>query len=230
VIILDDISCHWTTISIENLTIEIAGGQIQALLCADSGFFNLLMRLFSGSLALEGGVITIDGLRGGVMPAEANVACLERIVDAGDFDADVQVDHWLSFIRNLLQVPEERLLEMLIKFSFPREWRRKRLKDLETEQFRLLYAALQCARPCRNWIIHDFCRGVEKALERKINRIWMQKRDQGEALLYLTNDLFYASEIADRIGFIKHGQLVFTLPAEELKEMDFQKLHRQFLG
>ena len=64
----------------------------------------------------------------------------------------------------------------------------------------------------------------------KFNKLLLQKKAQGRAILYLGSDIFYASEIADRVGFIKNGRLLFEADAADLKEMDIKDLYLKFLN
>lgn len=215
---------------IENLSIEIPDGQIYGLLCSEPGIRHLFPRLFSGSLKPVSGDILIDGSPPVKERRPESVVCLDRVTQVDGFDTEVIVKHWVDFLVSILRLSHKEFMEMLIKFNFPEEYGNKRLKDLDADLFRILFAAIQFTRPARNWLIHDFCKGVEKKFETKFNRLLMQKREQKNAVIYLTNDIFYVSEIADRVGFLKKGMLTFEVNADELKEMDFKELYLKFLS
>lgn len=229
-IILSNLFCKDKGAHIENLNIEVSDGQVYGLLCSEPGIRNLFPRLFSGSLKPVSGEVLIDGAPPVKGKTPETIVCLDRITQVDGFDTEVIVKHWVDFLVSILRLSQKEFTEMLIKFNFPEEYSNRRLKDLDADLFRVLFAAIQFTRPVRNWLIHDFCKGVEKKFETKFNRLLMQKREEKHAVLYLTNDIFYVSEIADRVGFLKKGMLTFEVNAEELKEMDFKELYLKFLS
>jgi ABC-type multidrug transport system ATPase subunit len=64
----------------------------------------------------------------------------------------------------------------------------------------------------------------------KFNKLLLQKKAAGNSILFLGSDIFYAAEIADRVGFIKNGRLMFEAPAADLKDMDIKDLYSKFLN
>jgi ABC-type Na+ transport system ATPase subunit NatA len=106
----------------------------------------------------------------------------------------------------------------------------KKVRDLPPEIFRQVYLALCLARDEPNIVINDFIKGTEKSLEMKFNKLLLQKKAAGQAILYLGNDIIYAAEIADRVGFIKNGHLLFEAEAVDIKDMDIKDLYYKFLS
>jgi ABC-type Na+ transport system ATPase subunit NatA len=104
------------------------------------------------------------------------------------------------------------------------------VRDLSPDIFKQAYLAICLACECGNIVINDFIRGAEKSFELKFNKLLLQKKAQGQAILYLGSDIFYASEIADRVGFIKDGRLLFEADAADLKDMDIKDLYLKFLN
>ena len=76
-------------------------------------------------------------------------------------------------------------------------------------------------------MINDFIHGAEKSFELKFNKLLLQQKARGRSILFLGNDIFYASEIADRVGFIKNGHLLFEADAADLKDMDIKGLYSE---
>jgi ABC-type Na+ transport system ATPase subunit NatA len=104
------------------------------------------------------------------------------------------------------------------------------VRDLAPDIFRQVYLAICLAADRADIVINDFIRGSEKSFELKFNKLLLQKKAQGQAILYLGNDIFYASEIADRAGFIKNGRLLFEADSADLKDMDIKDLYLKFLN
>lgn len=212
---------------IENFSLEVKNSQIVSLLCAEETQRKILFDSISGYRPIQKGSIRF--WEGSSQRLPLTVIGLDKITLLEDWEIEIPVKHWLTFIEGVLDVRMEDVLEMMIKMSFPDYYLYRSIKELPIEYIRILIASIHFAQKGRNWVIHDFCKGAEKWLELKFSRLLFQKRESGDSILYITNDLFLSSEISDRICFIKHGQIIFEARSEELREMDFKELYSRFL-
>ncbi|MCP4154940.1 MAG: hypothetical protein GY757_44870 [bacterium] len=55
-------------------------------------------------------------------------------------------------------------------------------------------------------------------------------KQSGCSILYLSDDVFFASEIGDRVGFMKKGKLLLELNSRKMKNMSLQELYFQFMA
>jgi ABC-type Na+ transport system ATPase subunit NatA len=104
------------------------------------------------------------------------------------------------------------------------------VRDLAPETFKLAYLAICLAANSANVVINNFIKGSGKNFELKFNKLLLQQKAAGRAILFLGSYIFYASEIADRVGFLKNGRLMFEAAAADLKEMDIKDLYLKFLN
>ena len=119
-----------------------------------------------------------------------------------------------------------------MKFDlFERDLRRK-IKHVDPFDFKAVYLALSIANDHRNIVIYDFIDEGEKEFESRFNKLLMDIKAQGRAILYLTGNIFYAYRIADRVSFIKDGFLMPSDPivSDDLKEMDMMTLYKKYLS
>ncbi len=216
------------SVLLENLNLRVDNGEIVCLLANQPRLWPLLGLRLSGFCRWGEGGLRLDG--GGAGSHADSLAYVERLLSPADFETEAALSGWLRFLDRAAGVSTERVWQTLIRFNLRPEDQRQRLSDLPADQFKAFYLAVRLAGDARNIVIHDFCKGAEKSFELKFNRLLLQKKEQGAAILYLSDDIFYASEIADRVGFIKAGRLLLETSAVDLKEMDFQELYRKFLS
>ncbi len=124
----------------------------------------------------------------------------------------------------------ENVYKTLLFGNFHERQLKKMMRDLTPETFKLAYMAACFAADHANIVINDFIRGAEKSFELKFNKLLLQKKIAGDSILFLGSDIFYAAEIADRVGFIKNGRLIFEAVAADLKDMDIKDLYSKFFS
>jgi len=186
--------------------------------------------VLGGFQPLSAGECLFDGCRQGNGNCVSPPALIDRIGDAADFETEARVADWIDFLCSGCDLDRESLFRTLMVCNFHERHLKKRIRELSPELFQQVYLAASLAPGRRNIVINDFIRGAEKGFELKFNKLLLQQKGEGRAILCLGGDIFYASEIADRVGFIKNGRLLFEADAAELKEMDIKGLYLKFLN
>jgi len=214
---------------LSGLSLEVAAGEIYFLLNRLDQDNDFLFRILSGFQAAGSGEISYDGLRllGAVHPQTA--VFIERVNDRADFDTEVRLGQWLDFLC-AQGLGRENIYKTLLVGNFHERQLKKMVRDLAPETFKLAYLAICLADEGANVVVNDFIKGAEKSFELKFNKLLLQKKAAGGSILFLGSDIFYASEIADRVGFLKNGRLMFEAAAADLKEMDIKDLYLKFLN
>ncbi len=212
---------------LDPLSLEIADGEIYFLL--DRLGFDLLFHVLGGLRHADTGEVLFTGA------AEENGArdgavFINRVSDVADFETEARIADWIDFLCSACGYNRESILKTLLVCNFHERHLKKKARDLAPEIFKQAYLAVCLADDSPNLVINDFIRGAEKGFELKFNKLLLQKKAEGRAILYLGSDIFYASEIADRVGFIKNGRLLFEADAADLKDMDIKDLYLKFLN
>jgi ABC-2 type transport system ATP-binding protein len=229
VIAIRDLGFSGAGLSLHRFGLEVRNGEIFFLLSSEEGMTARLFGMAGGFLPIPEGAIAFDGEDVRPWRAVERSAFLEKISDKADFETEASLGDWLDFMIDACSLSREACIETLVRMNFSERDLKKRVREVEMDVFKMVYLAVEFARDRPNVVIHDFCRGGEKNFEFRFDRLLVRKRDEGKAILYLTEDIFYAAQIADRIGFIKRGQLLFEATADDLREMDIQQLHTRFL-
>lgn len=214
---------------LSDLSLEVAKGEIYFLLNRLEQGNDFLFRTLSGFQPVVSGEISFDSVRcarGERLPA---AVFIDRVNDCADFDMEARLGHWLDFVC-ATGLSRENIYKTLLLGNFHERQLKKMVRDLAPETFKLAYLAVCLAADSANVVINDFIRGAEKSFELKFNKLLLQKKAAGRSILFLGNDIFYASEIADRVGFIKNGRLMFEAAAGDLKDMDIKDLYLKFLN
>ena len=213
-----------------DVSLQVRSGEIYFLLnrqnLSNDFFFNVLR----GFLAPKGGEIYYDDCRQTVAERSLLAAFINKVVDAADFETEARIGDWIDFLCCCGKLPRDNVLQTLMVLNFNEKKLLNKVRDLTPELFRQVYLALCLAPDAPNIVINDFIKGTEKSLEMKFNKLLWQKKAAGQSILYLGNDILYAAEIADRVGFIKNGNLLFETDAVEIKDMNIKDLYYKFLS
>jgi len=229
-IILKNLCLQHRDFHLSDISLQVQGGEIYFLLNRQNVSNDSLFNALSGFRALDGGEIWYDGCCQSRGEPPRSVALVNRVVDTTDFETEARVGAWIDFFCSGRNLPYENVLQILMVLNFNEMNLQKKVRDLPPEIFRQVYLALCLAADAPNIVINDFCKGTEKSLELKFNKLLWKKKAAGQAILYLGNDILYAAEIADRVGFIKNGHLLFEAEAADIKEMDIKDLYSKFLS
>jgi len=212
-----------------HLSLEVREGEIYFLLNRMDQDNDVLFRVLGGFQAVGSGEIFYDGIPLRATEQPKATIFIERIKDRADFDAEAALGHWLDFLC-AHGLDRESIYKTLLVGNFHERQLKRMVRDLTPEAFKLSYLAACLAADHGNIVINDFVRGAEKSFELKFNKLLLQQKVAGNAILFLGGDIFYAAEIADRVGFIKNGRLIFEAAASDLKEMDIKDLYSKFFG
>jgi len=221
-----ELSLECSEVYLDSLSLEVTGGEIYILLNRLGQDSDLLFRVLSGSQAPTSGEILFDGCRQDV---QAVAAFIDRVASGAEFETEARVGDWIDFLC-ATGLSRENLYKNLLVCNFHERHLKKKIRELAPELFKQVYLAACLAPEHENIVINDFIRGAEKGFELKFNKLLLQQKAQGRAILFLGGDILYASEIADRVGFIKNGHLLFEADAAELKDMDIKGLYQKLLN
>ncbi len=213
------------------LDLTVEDGEFFCLMCKYGTYVTALFRMLQGVRRIQHGRISVDD-----QPVEPGaglpLAQVDRIVDPVDYESEITLWDFIEYFTRRNKVLIARVLETLLVFNLFEKNLRKKVKQAEPADFKAVCLALLLADEHPNIVVFDFVRGEGKDFELNFNRLMREKIKEGKALLYLTSDLFYAYQVADRVSFIKNGYMVPERPIlyEDLKEMDVMKLYKQYMS
>lgn len=213
---------------ISSLDLQIEAGECYVLLSSGETAVNHLINIFSGLERNFKGGVKIDGrdIRGNWNLGREKAVCLSC---DREWPPDMRVRNLIAFSRERAEISAEELEEILIKFNLENH-ADKRLHELEEVDWRNILFALVQLKGCKNYIIRDFARGMPLDFNLEFKKHIQQMKQNGFSILYLSDDVFFAPEIGDRVGFLRKGKLLLELKAARMKKMSLRELYFQFLA
>jgi ABC-type Na+ transport system ATPase subunit NatA len=213
---------------ISQLDLMVEEGETYVLLSSGTEAIHHLINIFQGLEKDYTGTVEIDHLD--IRPHWKY--CAGRMVylsNGSQWPQDLKTSSLVSYFRENIDISEDDLEELLITLNLE-EKRHKRLSELEEVEWRNILFSLARLKKSKNYIIWDFVRGMPLDFVLEFKKRVHQLKRKGCSILYLSDDVFFASEIGERIGFLKKGKLLLELKASNMKRMRLKELYYQFLA
>jgi ABC-2 type transport system ATP-binding protein len=213
---------------ISHLNLQVDDSESYVLLSSGDTAVNHLINIFSGLERDFKGIVEVDNIdiRSNRDYSHKNIVLLNN---GSQWPPGMKVGHMIAFFKKTMNIPEDEFEELYIKLNLD-TIHQKRISDLEEVEWRRILFSMVQLKKSKNYIFRDFARGMPLDFNIEFKRSVHQMRNNGCAILYLSNDVFFAPEIGDRIGFMKKGKLLLELKASKMKKMRLRELYFQFLA
>lgn len=213
---------------ISDLSLQVKAGETFVLLSSGERVSNHLINIFTGRERDFSGTVKIDqqNILTDLKELRKNLVYIGK---ESDWPPVIRIKDIMGFLRRITRISEEEYEEFKIKMNLD-QLNCYRINDLEeVEKRRLLFSIVQLGKS-NNYVIHDLAKGmpIDFILEFKENI--RQLKHNGCSILYISDDVFFAPEIGDRIGFLKKGKLLLELKGRKVKRMDLKELYFRFLA
>ncbi len=213
---------------ISGLDIHVPDGESYVLLSAHDSTFDHLTNIFAGMERDFTGEVRLD---------DADICsdrdrCRKNIVllsTGRQWPLDMKIGTVVSFFKRNLNIPEEEFEELYIELNIDRIYHHK-ISELEEVEWRQILFALARLKKSKNYVFRDFAGGMTLDFNLEFKKSISRMKNRDCSILYLTDDVFFAPEIGDRVGFMKKGKLLLELKASKMKKMELKELYFQFLA
>ena len=215
---------------LNHISLDVKDGEIYVLMCKSERCSAAITNIMAGFQTVKEGEFRVDS-RPVTRRWNRPMIIINRLEDPMDFEPDLKLRDIVDFHCSVGKLKKKRVLEMLLLFNLFEEDLNKKVRHADAVEIKMLYISLLLSKDCNNIVINDFIRGEEKEFELKFNRVLLQMKKEGKAILYLTGDIFYAYRIADKVSFLKNGYLVPAEPilSKDLKELDAMEVYKKYL-
>jgi len=227
-----NVSFHYKTKLVENLSLEIKDREIYFLIIKDDDIRLAITQVLLGNIILNNGYVEVNGQKCFGDELKKNLVLIDNLSDFNNVVDDLNFKILLDFYCNIWKLNHRDVFINLVSLHVPLEELKKRLNFQNLDLLKKIYISLYLARGTDNIVIHNVCKGMDKAFTMAVNELLIQKRNESKSILYLTDDISFGFKIADRLSFIKEGYLMPDQPilAKDFKEMDVVKLYTTYLS
>jgi ABC-2 type transport system ATP-binding protein len=203
-------------VAVENLSVEIRKGEIFGLLGPNGAGKTTSIKMITGLLKPDSGVVTINGEEVGETDNRQNVGvCPQEVVLWNNLTCYEQ----LVFIASMYKVPQKiakiRAMELLNKLGL-QEKRNKLVKTLSGGMQRRMNMLMALMHDPEILILDEPEAGLDPQ-SRVMVREFICSMAKTKTIVFTTHNMDEADRLCDRIAIIDHGKMLVTDTPENLK-------------
>ncbi len=214
---------------LDGVSFTVAEGEIFALLGGNGAGKSTTLLAFLGFLEPLEGEVLVNGtsVHGDVASARSAIAYLpEAAALYGHMTAYENLDYFL----HLAGKPASRdgLDAALDRVALPEEARSRRLQSYSKGMRQKTAIALALLRETPIMLLDEPTSGLDPVAIDEFHDLVKTLAQGGQTILMVTHDVYGACQVADRVGLLRHGQLVGSFSAGNGKRIDTETVHAAF--
>lgn len=216
---------------LDALNLRVGPGEIYCLLGAKGAGKTTAINLFLGFTEPTAGKARIDGIDVAREPLRVK----EKVAYLADTTAFY---HRLTALENLAffarlggrrGVTRHECEMSLREVGLPEAAFTQRLSQFSPGMVRKLGIAAALIKGAPALLLDEPLSGLDPKAAAELVEILEALRDQGKALLVTLQDLFWARQLADRVGILQEGRQVLARSREELRYENLEKLYLDYM-
>ncbi len=203
------------TIALQDVTIEVASGQILALVGENGAGKSTLMKVLSGAIKADAGQMWLDGQPYSPSnPLEARQAGVAMIYQ------ELSLTPHLSVQENIMLGAEpsrmgivrwkevrRRAIEAIKEFDNPELAPDARVSKLSVGSQQLVEIARALATGCRVLVLDEPTSSLTRQDVERLFEIIEQLKQQGKAIVYISHFIEEVRRVADKVTVLRDGQV-----------------------
>ena len=206
--------------SVDDLSLEIKNGEIFGFLGPNGAGKTTTIKMITGILNSDEGLINIDGKNIKTEPVEAKKQ-FGYVPDSPDMFLKLKGIDYLNFIADIYEVQiEERKqkIEYLAKeFEIYDNLQDTMQSYSHGMRQKIMVISVLLHNP-KNWILDEPMTGLDPKSSFKLKELMKKHTQAGNSVFFSTHILEVAEKLCDRVGIINKGKLIFDGTVKELKD------------
>lgn len=215
-------------LALDALNLRVEAGEIYCLLGAQGSGKTTAINLFLGFTEPTAGRAWIDGVDVAREPLRAK-ARAAYLADTTAFYRRLTALENLGFFARLggRRAPTHDCEMALREVGLPEAAFTQRMGEFSPGMARKVGIAAALMKEAPALLLDQPFLGLDPKSAAELAELLESVRDRGRALLITMQDLFWARQLADRVGILQEGRQVLTRTREELQ---YENLERLYLG
>ncbi|HEY4595164.1 MAG TPA: ABC transporter ATP-binding protein [Thermoanaerobaculia bacterium] len=218
-------------LALDALNLQVEAGEIYCLLGAQGSGKTTAVDLFLGFTEPTAGRAWIDGVDVAQEPLRAK-ARAAYLADTTAFYRRLTALENLEFFARLggRRAPTRHDCEMALReVGLPEAAFTQRMGGFSLGLVRKVGIAAALMKEAPALLLDQPLQGLDPKSAAELVELLESVRDRGRALLITMQDLFWARQLADRVGILQEGRQVLTRTREELQYENLERLYLDYM-
>ncbi|MCK8494865.1 ABC transporter ATP-binding protein [Spirosoma sp. RP8] len=214
--------------SLNALNLTVNAGEIFCLLGQNGAGKTTTINLFLGFIQPTSGKATINGLTVANHPKETKkfLAYLPETVMLYPNLTGLENLQFFSKLAGFSYKLDELTL-ILAEAGLQTEAHAKRVGSYSKGMRQKVGIAIALAKQAKVLLLDEPTSGLDPKASNEFSDLLLKLSDKGTAILMATHDIFRSKEVGTRIGIMRAGHLVETLPAADLTANELEAIYLQ---
>ena len=215
------------TLALDALNLRVETGEIYCLLGAKGAGKTTAVNLFLGFQAPTAGRARIAGIDVQEEPLRAK-AQVAYLADTTAFYPRLTLLQNLRFFARLGGRSDPGLHDCkmaLREVGLPELDFNRRVSELGPGEVRKLGLAAALMKEATALLLDEPLSGLDPKAAAEVVELLAEMREQGKAILFTMQDLFWARQLGDRVGILQEGRQVLIRTREELRYENLERLY-----
>ncbi|WP_422104075.1 ABC transporter ATP-binding protein [Winogradskyella sp.] len=216
--------------AVENLSLDIAEGEILGLLGANGAGKSTTIHMLLGFVKPDSGAIHIDDI-----DAINNSESARKIV--GYIPENVSLYPHLSGVENLdyfckianLKYNKSELKAFLSTCGLQEEAHQQRVSSYSKGMRQKVGIAIAYAKKAKVLLLDEPASGLDPLAGNELSELLKTLALSGTSILMASHDIFRVREVCHRIGILKNGVLVKELHSKDVSANELEALYLQYM-
>jgi ABC-2 type transport system ATP-binding protein len=219
-------------LALNNVSFEVAPGQIYAMLGGNGAGKTTTINLFLNFIEPSEGEARIDGIVTHKEPLKAKERLAyvsENVMLYPNFTAIQNLDFFAK-LGGQTDYSKDDYRDVLLRVGLEEAAHNKKLKGFSKGMRQKSGIAIAILKNAPAILLDEPTSGLDPSAGLEFIRLLSDLRAEGKAILMSTHDIFRAKEVADTIGIMNQGALVMERTAKDLEGENLEKLYVQYMA
>ena len=218
-------------LALDALNLKVGPGEIYCLLGAAGAGKTTTVDLFLGFVEPTAGKALIDAIEVAREPlaAKRRVALLGEGTSFYDRLTARQNLDLFARLGGLCSRTQADYDMAMREVGLPESAFGRRLREWSPAMRQKLAVAAALIKDVPALLVDEPLSGLDPKAAAELAELLLALRDHGKALLITTHDLFWARQLADRIGILQEGRQALTRSRAELKYENLERLYLDYM-
>jgi ABC-2 type transport system ATP-binding protein len=218
-------------VALRDLNLRIEEGEVFSLLGANGAGKTTTINLFLNFVAPTSGVAKIKGLDVGKHSLETKkyIAYIPEQVMLYKNLTGLENLQYFTALPGRSDYPREQFMKFFDEVGLSRAAAVERLGTYSKGMRQKVGIAIALAKRAQALLLDEPTSGLDPKASNEFSELLKKMSAAGVAVLMATHDLFRAKESATRVGIMKHGSLVATLPTNEIGHADLERIYLEHM-
>ena len=226
------LSKHYNgTKALESLDLKIEPGEVFCLLGANGAGKTTTIHLFLNFIQPSSGQARINGMDVAQEPLKTKqfLAYIpEQVMLYRNLTGLENLEYFAS-LSGAGRYSEDRLRRFLHDAGLPEEAADRRVGGYSKGMRQKVGIAVAMAKKARALLLDEPTSGLDPKASNEFSELLSRLSADGVAVLMATHDLFRAKESGTRVGIMKHGRLMATLPTSRLGHAELERIYLEHM-